>query len=443
MKQPSTISGYINIGENKYAFILENYRGKIFNNAPNVFWPREVDVPKIIYGVTDKNYNIALCISHPRESGNCIVFSCPYYIMDKANCFNYDISEFKEIEFVGESLNLIIDPTEIYEIFNPEEDMFETGCSINFKPLKSIAKKFNFKIMNTDIEFEHTIIPYEKRKGNKLGETNSAIYIKFHQTQKIEELEKWYIFIKKLTSLLVLQHNIDFDSINIFYDVPLENGTSMRHYAKVFVNQTYDNLVSKSPIRCIELKLFDENMQELLSSLENDKFSLMFLPDSNDDAHIVNYDIVRNICTALEFEYKKNKSKLAKNSLIVELQDLVRNEIKKFKDSHSELDKDDYASIEGSISYWTIPAKKQVWCLYENNIDIMQFICDKKGVYLSYQQVCDFIKFRNDITHGKFPHFTQEIADTAYVLKILIYVSLLKRIGLNDEVIKDRLIYVF
>ena len=75
MKQPATISGYINIGENKYAFILENYRGKIFNNAPNVFWPREVDVPQIIYGVTDKNYNIALCISHPRESGNCIVFS--------------------------------------------------------------------------------------------------------------------------------------------------------------------------------------------------------------------------------------------------------------------------------------------------------------------------------------------------------------------------------
>ena len=34
---------------------------------------------------------------------------------------------------------------------------------------------------------------------------------------------------------------------------------------------------------------------------------------------------------SIKIEYKKNKSKLVKNSLIVELQDLVRNEIKKFK----------------------------------------------------------------------------------------------------------------
>lgn len=443
MKQQSTISGYINIGENKYAFILENYRGKIFNNAPNVFWPRKVDVPKIINGVTDRNYNIALCVSNPQESGNCIVFSCPYFIMDKANCMNYEISEFKEIEFIGESLNLIIDPSDIYEKFDFEAEPFEKGCSINFKPIKDVSKKFNFKILNTNVEFEHSIIPYEKRKENKLGETNSTISIKFSDTQKIEELEKWYILVKKLTSLLVLQHNTDFDSINIFYDILLENGETMRHYAKVFVNQRYDNLVSKQPTRCLELKLFDDHIQQLLNILENDKFSLMFLPESNSEAHMVDYEIVKNICTALEFEFKENKMKLEKNLLITQLQKLVELEVEKFKRLNTSLDDDDFASIKSSISNWTIPAKKQVWSLYENNIEIMQYICDKKGVYLSYKQVSDFIKFRNDITHGKFPHFTQEIVDTAYILKILIYVSLLKRIGLTDGILKDRLCYVF
>ena len=120
------------------------------------------------------------------------------------------------------------------------------------------------------------------------------------------------------------------------------------------------------------------------------------------------------------------------------MQSLIIEEVEKFKSLHSELDEDDYASIKSSISTWTIPAKKQVWSIYENNFDIIQHICDKKGVYLSYKQVSDFIKFRNDITHGKFPHFTEEIVNTAYVLKILIYVSLLKRIGLEDDVIKDR-----
>lgn len=443
MKQQTTISGYINIGENKYAFILENYKGKIFNNAPNVFWPRKADVPKIINGVTDRNYNIALCVSNPQESGNCITFSCSYYIMDKANCLNYDISEFKEIEFIGESLNLIVDPTDIYEEFDFEAEPFEKGCSIKFKPIKDVSKKFNFKILDTNVEFEHSIIPYEKRKENKLGETNSAIYIKFSETQKIEELEKWYLLVKKLTSLLVLQHNTDFDSINIFYDILLENGKTMRHYAKVFVNQRYDNLVSKQPIRCLELKLFDDHMQQLLNILENDKFSLMFLPESNSEAHMVDYEIVKNICTALEFEFKENKMKLEKNQLITQLQKLVKLEVEKFKGLNTSLDDDDFASIKSSISNWTIPAKKQVWSLFENNIEIMQYICDKKGVYLSYKQVSDFIKFRNDITHGKFPHFTQEIADTAYILKILIYVSLLKRIGLTDDILKDRLCYVF
>lgn len=261
--------------------------------------------------------------------------------------------------------------------------------------------------------------------------------------KKIEDLEQWYLFVRKLTSLLVLQHNIDFDSIRLFYELSFDNGKTMNHYANLFVNQNYINLASKNPICCLELKLFNELMENLINILENDKFSIMFLPDSNNETYTIDYENIKNICTALEFEFQQNKMKLEKNKIIVDLQRLVKLEIKKFKDANSSLDKDDYASIESSVDKWTLPAKKQIWALYENYIDIIEYICNKKAIYLTYQNICDFIKFRNKITHGEFPHFTEEIANTAYGLKILIYISLLKRIGLDDETIKERLCFVF
>lgn len=444
MKQEAPICGYVNIKEKNYAFILENHTGRIFNNAPYTFVIRSSNIPRIIYGVTDRNYNIALCISNPQVIGNCIVFSCPYFIMDKTNCFNYDICEFDKIEFVGGSLNSIIDSTDIYENNGLYTDIFENGCSIKFKPLKEVTKKFEFPILESDVEFEYSIIPYEKREGNKLGETNSTISIKFSNAQKIEELEKWYILIKKLTSLLVVQHNIDFDSIKIYFDLKGEDKEITRNYAKVFVNHNYENSADKKPIKTLELNLFDSHMQELINVLENNKFSLMFLPKSNSEIYTIDYEKVKNICTALEFEFTNIKNDIGKNKLIDKLKKLVKAEIRKFKSANPELDSYDYSSIEGSISNWTLPAKKQVWELYNKYSSIVQPIYNKKSIDFSYQKVSDFIDFRNKITHrGEYPRLTQEIAETAHALTILIYVSLLKRIELEDEVIKYKLCLVF
>ena len=50
---------------------------------------------------------------------------------------------------------------------------------------------------------------------------------------------------------------------------------------------------------------------------------------------------------------------------------------------------------------------------------------------LTEEAIQKFVKCGNDITHGSRPVLDSSIADTAYCLKVLIYVSLFKRIGVR------------
>lgn len=54
----------------------------------------------------------------------------------------------------------------------------------------------------------------------------------------------------------------------------------------------------------------------------------------------------------------------------------------------------------------------------------------------NYDSVCKLVKFRNGITHGRFKIMDTEIAETAFIVSQLIYCCVLKRIGLDDELIK-------
>ena len=142
MNRPEKIYGYINLQGKKYAFALDGFVGRIFNGVSGFRFNEKIKLPDILYGVTDNNYNIALSVQGSTKSVNCIRFSVDYYAIGTANLRFYDLSKFDSIEFIGGTGNCILDPELIYPPSEFEDNMYENGCSIKFRPLKDVSKKY-------------------------------------------------------------------------------------------------------------------------------------------------------------------------------------------------------------------------------------------------------------------------------------------------------------
>ncbi len=438
MNHPEKIYGYITLQEKRYAFTLDGFIGRIFNGVSGFRFSEKVKLPDILYGVTDNNYNIALHIKNSTKVINCIRFSVDYYAVGSANLRNYDLSKFDSIEFIGGTGNCILDPELIYPPFEFEDNMYEKGCCIKFKPLKEVTKKYNVSVGGTQCIFKSSIFPYSERKDNKLGVTNSVISLKFENEQPLKRFEECYFLLTKIVALLVRQQNIEFDKIVYYFKDEAHKG-----YANIYVNHGFKDIVDKKPIRTISLRSVDRVFSKFIEIIDSEDFSTNFLPDNNTDAHYVTYNSIKNICTALEFEFAKSKIKKEKEEIITKLIKKVKKVVKEYKEETPALTEKAYQSIVGSISKWTFPAAEQFFVLYEANKEVVDRILSHKNLEITEDLIQKFVKCRNDVTHGEKPKLTPRIADTSYSMVVLIYVALFKRIGLDNEEIYKAFEMVF
>lgn len=56
---------------------------------------------------------------------------------------------------------------------------------------------------------------------------------------------------------------------------------------------------------------------------------------------------------------------------------------------------------------------------------------------LTRSQIDQIVKYRNTITHGNYMLLDNSLADTAYIFIKLVYCCILKRIGLDEKIIKE------
>ncbi len=129
-----------------------------------------------------------------------------------------------------------------------------------------------------------------------------------------------------------------------------------------------------------------------------------------------------------------------KNELINELSTLVKKEVQAFKNLHTELSERFFSYINSNIATWSLPATEQYMCLYNYNKDILDKLLNTPNlvdmkVIVNEDNINKFVKLRNLIVHGNRPPITQENANFSYAMKLLIYISMLKRMGLNDDII--------
>lgn len=436
MEYPKSIYGYVLIGEQKFAFALNNFHLRIFNGITGFTFPQERTLENVLFGLTDDNYNIAIKIGKPQQSTNCIVVSVYYFVIGTANLIYYDLSKFDKISFIGGNINSIINPTIAYEndfIF----DYYEKPFSIKFKPIKDVTYSIRTKINNVDVKFERTIYPYQKRKDNNLGITNSVLSFEFQKSQDISSLDNWIIFVSRLISLLIGQKNVECESCSILFKANQEKGN-----AKVYFNLGHKEKCEKSPVRCISLVRLDNHLENLFKIVNDANFSIGFLPETNEDAKYVTYDDIKNICTALEFEYGISDISKQKNEDIKELVDKVKFEVKSYRETTTKLSDKFYQYIYSNISTWQCPAVEKFISLLNENETLIRNVLKDKNEELCEDDIQKFVKCRNCITHGEKPVLDSHIAKTAFSLKYVIYIYILKRIGLDDNEIYTLLRFV-
>lgn len=403
-------------------------------------------LPKYLKGVTEDNRDIIFMTNEKAQARFHLAgFGTPMYILSRSNMVKTDLSFFDKISFVGKTINSIHNPSVVFDSefgYGDTEKINKGEIMLKTKPSNQTTKTIPIKILGTDAEFIYgvnTTMRFGNSADNSLGEVNSYISLVFKEHQPIEKIIDYYKIILRLVRFMVGQQNVDFDRIDLFQWNELENVYERR--SNCIIKTSYKNTATKKPSNTINIHDIDEYIQKFINMFSDDDFSLDYLPKNNEDINSVDYNVVKNVCTSLEFEYDKsdiNKIKIKQlNPLIKSVKQIVED----FKIQNNEwFDERLNNYIIGNINHWQMPATKQFLLLYENNKDQLLDLCFgngfRKDIEVSEDSIGVFVKLRNDITHGDKPPITQDDANFCYIMMALIYCSLLTRADLDKKDIK-------
>ncbi len=433
MNVPQKIYGYLEYESTRCSFVLDGFIGRILVEKDFHFFRQKIESTDVLYGITTTNHGIAIHITSAEIVTNCIAFYADYFAISTSTLS--DLTRFECLSFIGGTLNCILDPKLIFKRFNFQDIFDEKGYSIRFRPKKEFTKQYKLIVKDIPLTFESSIT-YFGSKGNKLGSVNSVINLKFEKMQDFYSISKWYIYVSKIVALLVQQQNIAFDFIKVSY----KEESSEYVNAQIYYKPIYYDIAEKDCTQTISIRNFDKHFTLFSKLIETENFSINFLPNDNKNAKRVTYETVKNLCTAAEYEFSQSRVKKEKKPVIKNFVKEAKELLKNYKETTKELSQKTYESINSSLSYLEFPATEQFTYLYEANKNLINTLIERRNVKFSSESIQKFVKCRNEITHGNKPSLNKETADTAFGFYVLIYVSLLKRIGLSDDEILNALI---
>ena len=181
-----------------------------------------------------------------------------------------------------------------------------------------------------------------------------------------------------------------------------------------------------------------EVMPKLLSVIydikdQKSSYEIGFLPSSDKEVYMIDNTKVRMICSALECELSFINDLAPSEE--TNLQGLIKNikhTVKVHRKGSHKLSAKTYDLIFSSVSNWSRSASDQFCELYHRFEEDM-LILNPSEDFISDDDIGQFVKYRNSITHGSFRVMDASIATTAYTLSGLVYCAFLNRIGISQE----------
>lgn len=354
------------------------------------------------------------------------------YIVSRANAYQYDMSKFQAIEFIGGTLNNLYEQARIETKYSEKQK-----CYIKIYP--EFRKEYNIKIKDYDCKLIIKNIPSD------LNPSKMDLVIRYEFPSKllIAEIKLVYNTLIKICRILTNRKNVGFDNVKLFQSD--EKCKKWIWFADAFIDYKYETFTSKLYRNNILFEYLDECMAKLHAIVSSDSvgkatYLLDFHADSDSDYFVLTDNKVKNICSSIECELDFIKDlKDDENENLKELIKQIKKVIKDHRRSESKLDDKTYDMIGSSMAHWGMANSRKIYLLYAKNKAYMDILKEKTDLSCTEEDIIAFVKYRNDITHGRNRTVDSVIATTSYTLMALSYCCFLTRIGMEGDELKKLL----
>lgn len=437
----SNVTGIIECGQKGAVFFEEDFT---FNLMPTKVIPLpneerinlHADDAGYLCGRTHDNHRIAI---YARDIDFMmwlpISFNTNLYLIerfrDEGNTTETKEIQYDAIEFSGKNLCRVFFPQGL----SLEEQGKQSKITYN-------DDSMSFSFASRDIEYTLTVQSLIPRKFGVNGTfiTNDEVLIRlqFSKSQYISDIWEHINNISTLIAFMTFRSNVSFDKIALLK----RDGSELSKTWDVFLKCPEDRS-TKTSINCITFQALGSSVENLLKIIYNKKnrrpsYSLGFIPEKDSDVGRFDNHLIRAICAGLECEIEcSNIVETAEAKMIQSLAKEVEDFIKTRWDNEYNLSSDSRSKIVGNLKHWGMATTDNIICLYRQYEKAMQSICRRISFSVSNDDINEFVKYRNDITHGSYRISDSRIENTAYVLECLVYCSLLSRVNLDKSKIEQ------
>ena len=336
------------------------------------------------------------------------------------------------IEFCGGTLNALLDRSS--NSWNFTEDGKIT--------IDNLDISHTYRINHDNEQWLMVIGAHSKcNSGIKgISITDSGVYLRivFPSKKTIGDFLKVHAVIKEMLSFMTFRKNVGFDEI-YFLRAKDEYGFNQL-CAQVYIRND-ESFTSKGWYKSISFDDLGEhvsNLMELMLQHTDNESSYMlgFLPQNDNDVMRMSPMRLREVCSALECELNfVNDLKKDEEQNLCDLIKQIKRIIKEHRKGPSRLSDKTYDVIHGSMDHWSLATADRIYILYQRYEDIIINMVDCH-LTIGADEINKFVKFRNNVTHGRHRIVDEVVGVTAIALQGLVYCCMLTRIGIDRQQLK-------
>ena len=424
-------TGIIPFAEQNLAFYADGYKFNFLmaeQDKPfrtKMFKPTE---DGFLCGKTYSGHDIAIYVgNHDIPVMGCYSINAGAYFVSTSNVQENDMDGFWGMEFVGGTLDELLIRNSSALDFTPEGDLLIKQ--------EDDTKKYTFHIGDEEcvLKIGTSSSWGTGLKGVRVEDTGVCLRIEFPSKKPRIEAFKYLTIIEALLSFMTFRGNVGFEKIFLLKE--RDEHKHQWHSVQMFVRNDYE-LAKVSWSRSINFHDLGDSISPLLEMLikNNDKeptYMLGFIPKSDKELWRMPDSKVREVCSALECEmtYIDDLSTEEDEHLQALIKD-VKKLVKDHRKGENQLSPRTYDLIFSSIKHWSMSAGDKISMLYHRYDQEMRTI-NPFHILITDDDINEFVKYRNHITHGYHRVMDMRIGQTAHVLQGLVYCCILTRIGMS------------
>lgn len=461
-KIPDSFSGYLNINGDEFAYFFSDSIVTMLptkDDADGAF-ERVVsmndDEPNFIFG-TYCGHKVAFYRKNRLSYGvlridKSIRFFPSVIIMASGNTAAFDDKltddwdKFHAITFCGGNINSVFAPDAAIKR-EKEVTKHDGSGSVEFAPWDSYTLESSCKLAGEKIHITVSVGRSDKSHEKDLTDgynpatLNSFVQLIFENPQSLDKIEKYYLIVKRLISLLNIADNVCFDA----YLSQRQPDGKLYRTALCRIPDHYENYSDRKINRVVKLNEVADYLPKLLELIEKGEADnlIYLLPDDNKSKDKMSLTNIQDMCSALEIAYNR-KSEYRKNTgLLNELKKVIAKAVDEFKENHPDFNPNTQTTVSSAFKYLDMTLKEKIMALYRENEEIIDFIAKKNGLpTLSERAIKDFVDVRNSKTHsGKFEW--KSTTESYLQLLALTYAAFFKDLGMPEGQVKGIIRRIF